>query len=103
MEPGSAGVHGQLPRSRANRPDVCVESRGSPDLGQVVDIRCRFAQIEAERSTGPYFAGERFTMVESTFAHPSQVENEFVRLTKLLREVDEDEFPAASLRPSHPP
>ncbi|MEO6897724.1 MAG: glutathione S-transferase family protein [Caldimonas sp.] len=31
------------------------------------DIRARFEQIEAELTTGPYFAGERFTMVDAVF------------------------------------
>lgn len=31
------------------------------------DIRAKFEQIEVELSTGPYFAGERFTMVDAVF------------------------------------
>ena len=34
---------------------------------KVADIRRRFEQIEAELATGPYFAGERFTMVDVVF------------------------------------
>lgn len=36
-------------------------------LAKVADIRSRFEQIEAELTTGPYFAGERFTMVDAVF------------------------------------
>lgn len=36
-------------------------------LAKVADIRGRFEQIEAELTTGPYFAGERFTMVDAVF------------------------------------
>ncbi len=36
-------------------------------LTKVADIRGRFEQIEAELSTGPYFAGERFTIVDAVF------------------------------------
>lgn len=35
---------------------------------KVADIGARFGQIEAELTTGPYFAGERFTMVDAVFA-----------------------------------
>lgn len=35
---------------------------------KVADIRGRFQQIEAELKTRPYFAGERFTMVDAVFA-----------------------------------
>jgi glutathione S-transferase len=31
------------------------------------DIRAKFEQIEVELSPGPYFAGERFTMVDAVF------------------------------------
>ena len=34
---------------------------------KVADIRRRLEQIEAELTTGPYFAGERFTMVDVVF------------------------------------
>lgn len=34
---------------------------------KVADIRSRFEQIEAELTTGPYFAGERITMVDAVF------------------------------------
>ncbi len=34
---------------------------------KAADIRGRFEQIEAELTTGPYFAGERFTMVDAVF------------------------------------
>lgn len=34
---------------------------------KVADIRSRFEQIEAELTTGPYFAGERITLVDAVF------------------------------------
>jgi glutathione S-transferase len=37
-------------------------------LAKVADIRGRLEQIEFELTTGPYFAGERFTMVDAVFA-----------------------------------
>ena len=36
-------------------------------LTKVADIRGRFEQIEAELTAGPYFSGERFTMVDAVF------------------------------------
>lgn len=41
-----------------------------PDTLQakVADIRGRFEQIEIELTEGPYFAGERFTLVDAVFA-----------------------------------
>ncbi|MEO5771699.1 MAG: glutathione S-transferase family protein [Burkholderiaceae bacterium] len=36
-------------------------------LTKVADIRSRFEQIEAELTQGPYFGGERFTMVDAVF------------------------------------
>ncbi len=34
---------------------------------RVADIRGKFEQVEVELNTGPYFAGERFTMVDAVF------------------------------------
>ena len=34
---------------------------------RAADIRGRFERIDAELTTGPYFAGERFTMVDAVF------------------------------------
>lgn len=34
---------------------------------QVADVRGRFEQIEQELAAGPYFAGERFTLVDAVF------------------------------------
>lgn len=43
----------------------------APDEGvlsaKVADIRSRFEQIETELTQGPYFGGERFTMVDAVF------------------------------------
>ncbi len=36
-------------------------------LAKVADIRDRFEKIETELTTGPFFAGERFTMVDAVF------------------------------------
>jgi len=36
-------------------------------VAKVADLRGRFKQIEAELTTGPYFAGERFTIVDAVF------------------------------------
>jgi glutathione S-transferase len=36
-------------------------------VAKVADLRGRFEQIEAELTTGPYFAGERFTIVDAVF------------------------------------
>lgn len=35
---------------------------------KVADIRSRFERIESELTTGPYFAGERVTLVDAVFA-----------------------------------
>jgi glutathione S-transferase len=35
---------------------------------KVADLRGRFGQVEAELTAGPYFSGERFTMVDAVFA-----------------------------------
>ncbi|MEO6566914.1 MAG: glutathione S-transferase family protein [Casimicrobiaceae bacterium] len=35
---------------------------------KVVDLRGRFEQVESELTTGPYFAGWRFTLVDAVFA-----------------------------------
>ena len=36
-------------------------------MAKAADIRSKFEQIEAELTTGPYFAGERFSMVDAVF------------------------------------
>jgi glutathione S-transferase len=36
-------------------------------LAKAADLRGRFEQLEAELAEGPYFAGERFTLVDAVF------------------------------------
>ncbi len=46
---------------------VSGQEFGFEACNDAADIRGRFEQIEAELTTGPYFAGERFTMLDAMF------------------------------------
>jgi glutathione S-transferase len=60
MEFGSALLNAVAGLYNAPDPDTL--------RAKVADIRSRFEQVEFELGEGPYFAGERFTLVDAVFA-----------------------------------